>query len=355
MKQEESLKEQGVKEDYEKVWETAYEQCKEIIDQGETDLSRIVTRIRKQYRFKNTSESLRKKYIEDETSRKKTGYIVDRQLLSFYSINTKYQPLMLEPLKIVPIIDSCPEGVERIIELGSGWGRNLFKVWLNGGPKDATYLALDITKTGAKIADTITTATKNIDLRTHYFDYNNPDFSFLTDYKKTVVFTNHSIEQIPFVKKELFEKILEIPGFLRCIHFEPVGFQIPGDSWLAVPRDISIMSRVDKLCANYAESSNLNRNFYKTLRELEVNAKVLVRTVRKHYYSGRLENASSLIIWDNPNEDLSSDEIDRNLLVRDDLHPFEVEAGKSNDLKQYPAKQLAKELALRVGKKIFHS
>ncbi len=165
----------GKRSDYEVVWETTWEQCQKILAEGENDLSRLVMRVRNQYRVDNSDPNLAKKYWNDEENRKKTGYIFDRKLVRFDSMSTRFQPTMLEPLKLMPIIESCGEDVERIIELGSGWGRNLFKVWLNGGARNAEYWALDITETGAKIANAVAQASGKINLITHNFDFNFPD------------------------------------------------------------------------------------------------------------------------------------------------------------------------------------
>jgi hypothetical protein len=59
------------------------------------------------------------------------------------------------------------------------------------------------------------------------------------------------------------------------------------------------MKEIDENCSTYAKSKKLNKNLYSTLVEFEKKGLVDIRTVRKHYYSGRLKNAITLIVWDN--------------------------------------------------------
>jgi len=84
-------------------------------------------RVRSQYRFNNSDPNLAKKYRIDEENTKKTGYLFDRKRVRFDSMSTRFQPTMLEPLKLMLIIESCGEDIERIIELGSGWGEKFIQ------------------------------------------------------------------------------------------------------------------------------------------------------------------------------------------------------------------------------------
>src|SRR5271166_3312449 len=46
------------------------------------------------------------------------------------------------------VIAASRNDTQAIIDLGCGWGRSLFEVWLRGGPREATYHALEFTRAG---------------------------------------------------------------------------------------------------------------------------------------------------------------------------------------------------------------
>ncbi len=62
-------------------------------------------------------------------------------------------------------------------------------------------------------------------IHVEYFDYMNPDLSFLPNKKNYLFFTFHSIEQIPELKRAVIDEILTISGNCFCLHAEPVGWQ----------------------------------------------------------------------------------------------------------------------------------
>lgn len=97
------------------------------------------------------------------------------------------------------------------------------------------------------------------------------------------------------------------------------------------------MKEIDGNCSAYAKSTGLNQNLYSTLIEFEKKGLVDIRTVRKHYYSGRLKNAITLIIWDNA------------AIVRE-LRPLDVMMEERDDLslKSEPRSRLLKLEKFRV-------
>ena len=52
-------------------------------------------------------------------------------------------------------------------------------------------------------------------IHVEYFDYNNPDLSFLPKDKNYLFFTFHSIEQIPGLERAVIDEILTVSGNLK--------------------------------------------------------------------------------------------------------------------------------------------
>ncbi|MCB0419285.1 MAG: class I SAM-dependent methyltransferase, partial [Bdellovibrionales bacterium] len=203
----------------------------------------------------------------------------------------------IEALKMRTLME-LTRGAERIVELGAGWGKNLFKLWLYGAPLDAEYHALELTPEARNLAKRVAqSAAPKMPFFTHAFDYYRPDFSMFAEAKPTVVFSHHSLEQIPSVGERLFEAIKGIPGLIRVVHLEPVGFQVPGATWLENVRP-DRMEYIDSLNRAFATKRDQNLNLYPILRSMELEGSIRLTRVRKHFCSILLKNATTLLVWE---------------------------------------------------------
>ncbi len=137
-----------------------------------------------------------------------------------------------------------------------------------------------------------------MDIRPRYFNYYAPDFSFLTEPKPTLVYTHHSLEQMPEIGRNFFEAMLTIPGFRRCVHVEPVGFQLPGLDFLDPPATEEQMRRIDEANRKFTEKRNQNTNLWSILTGMEAEGLIRIVKTRKYFCSTILENATTLIIWE---------------------------------------------------------
>lgn len=195
-----------------------------------------------------------------------------------------------------------PHGTERIIEMGSGWGAIIASLWLTGAPRDAKYYALEFTEGGRELSKLLGLAEPNFRLETREFNYHEPVFEDMEQPAKTVVFSIYSIEQITFIKDELIDHILTIPGFERCIHIEPVGWQIN-------PRSNS--ARIDRVCkalglrpldqasaaARRCWRHGKNRNLIETLRRYKDSGKIVIEKIETDFVSNDPLNPGTLVVW----------------------------------------------------------
>ena len=124
-------------------------------------------------------------------------------------------------------LDRHIEDIDCIVELGSGYGRNLFSIHdtLKHRFSIPKMHACELTESGRQVTKDLRQMDSEISLDIHSFDYFNPDFSFLDENSNVLLLTVHSIEQIPLLKSPIFEKLISKVRKCNCFHFEPVGWQ----------------------------------------------------------------------------------------------------------------------------------
>lgn len=126
---------------------------------------------------------------------------------------------------LIDLIDATGP-YDAIIELGCGYGRNLFEIFYGGGPKEAKYIGGEFTKSGVEIAQKL--AKKAPKMKTEFFHFNHlePKLPFKKPFKRAFVFTCHSIEQVMQINENWFDEVVKAGEFVRGAHLEPFGFQL---------------------------------------------------------------------------------------------------------------------------------
>ena len=126
---------------------------------------------------------------------------------------------------LIDLIDATGP-YDAIIELGCGYGRNLFEIFYGGGPREAKYIGGEFTKSGVEIAQKL--AKKAPKMKTEFFHFNHlePKLPFKKPFKRAFVFTCHSIEQVMQISENWFDEVVKAGEFVRGAHIEPFGFQL---------------------------------------------------------------------------------------------------------------------------------
>jgi len=196
----------------------------------------------------------------------------------------------------------CNADIERIIELGSGWGANLFHLWLSGAPCKATYVALEYTETGREVTRLLAGMEPRLALAVRPFDYHRPDLSEFRTGEKTIVFTSYSIEQITHLGDALFEELLAIPGLDRVVHVEPISWQLSAESelgplirWLSYLTPPGLSLEID--LHRRSRSSGYNRDLLPKLRHLERAGRICIERIEKNYIGPNPMNPATAIVW----------------------------------------------------------
>jgi hypothetical protein len=175
-------------------------------------------------------------------------------------------------------------GAEAIIELGSGWGFNLFHLWLNGGPRAARYFALEYTEAGRQCTERLAGLQRKLDITVMPFDYYAVNLDPLGRFSGRVfVFSCFSIDQIPQLSPAIFLALRKLANRVDGIHFEPAGWQMGGDC---------VGSSHD-----YAQRHDYNRNLWPLLNELQDDGLLRIEACFPNLFGQNAENSAAMLSW----------------------------------------------------------
>lgn len=160
------------------------------------------------------------------------------------------------------VIAACQENTQAIVDLGCGWGRSLFEVWLRGGPSSPTYYGFDLTRAGIDCVEALAQLEPAMKVCTAEFDFYHPDYSSLSrPLEHAVVFTVSSIQQLPAIETQTYNAILDIAKAIDCLHFEQIGWQMHPGKRTAADRE-------------YALRNDYNQNLWCVLSEMSSAGKI---------------------------------------------------------------------------------
>lgn len=170
---------------------------------------------------------------------------------------------------------------DTLIELGSGWGRNLFYLYTHS--LYGKGIGGELTTEGIDSANVIASHYQ-LPITFYKFDYNKPSKFFLSKMKGAAVLTQNSIEQIPNIKASTLLKIAQACPKVVC-HFEPVY------EHNANPTMFHLM------CRRYTEMNDYNRNLLSVLKQLEQKGYLQIIKEQQNVIGTTAFNPCSIIIW----------------------------------------------------------
>jgi len=186
------------------------------------------------------------------------------------------------------LLQALEPDVVNIVELGSGYGKNLFRLWLNGAPVQANYIGCEYTESGRACAEYLASLEPNVRFISQPYDYYSPTLTGFDGTAKTFAFSSYSIEQIPEVGISAFDELLSIKGLWKVVHIEPVGWQRP----MALG-ERRLMRDMEKS----ARSMNYNRNLLSVLESLERSGRIVVESVKHNFLAHRPNLPGTVITW----------------------------------------------------------
>jgi hypothetical protein len=261
------------RKDYESTWAGRLGEIEAVLGEGERSLPRVLNRIAR--------GSERKRGIGMEAFE---VVAFDRII----EVPGAGAMKAFRTLVVDAILDSCSPETESVIDLGSGWGEHLLTVWLEGGPRNATYYACEIAASGRRCTEVLAELEKQIRIQALSFDFENPSFERIPRGQREIVVTTvHSVEQVAEIPGTLFDRLFELAESVRGVHLEPVGWQL-----VAPERWSKIMQRHAARC----QRMNYNRNLWTLLSGLESEGRISIEAAVPNIY-GMEYNPASLITW----------------------------------------------------------
>jgi hypothetical protein len=199
--------------------------------------------------------------------------------------------LLWRDLVAYELLRAMGESTDAVVELGSGWSANIFNLWLRGAPRQATYVGAELTAAGRKAAASLAALRPTIRYVAAPFDWSNPDFDFIPSSSSHVlVYSCHSVEQVPELKAELMHRLLDRTAgakSVRGVFIEPVGWQFP--EFAQAP---DIVARTGEYCRR----QNYNVNLRQTLEALGDAKRIEVLTLDLFSFGTDI-NPSTVIHW----------------------------------------------------------
>ncbi|HVA12697.1 MAG TPA: hypothetical protein VNF99_05575 [Stellaceae bacterium] len=215
---------------YERAWGIRAEYLRGLIAAGERNIPRLLRRFEayeRKHRVKTTTDSVRFERTEWPKEMEIGPAGVPLLRPSSFRGNFALVPFHAADNIANFIVDYIDQAgpFDAVVELGCGFGRNLFDIFYGGGPEDARYYGGELTQSGVSIAREI--AALDPAMKAHFFpfDYLDPALA-VEPAERALVFTVHSIEQVCRIDPRLFAAIAGAARRVDCIHFEPFGFQL---------------------------------------------------------------------------------------------------------------------------------
>lgn len=176
---------------------------------------------------------------------------------------------------------------DAIVELGSGYGLNLFKLYDQGGPAGIPYYAGEYTQSGRELTVIFARVDRNAPVKPVYFNHRAPDLAFLGKARRVLIYSCHSIEQVAEIPADYFDVLARAAPEVLGVHFEPFGFQLGG----ADP--------VSNAHRAFIRDQNYNTNLIDCLKAAEGRGAVAVRHLAANVIAPQPENPTSIAIWEN--------------------------------------------------------
>lgn len=228
------------------------------------------------------------KWRDEETAKQlKFDFMVDgkSEKISLYDIANRRKQYISDK-----IYEQFTDETDVIIELGAGWGRNIFSLIMSE-KYDCEYISGEGTMSGTNTCQLISDRF-GLDVITVQHDFTDEDSSSVIDlikkkkFKNVLIFTSFSIEQIAYLRENFFDEFLELDlDSLRFVHIEPILNQI------RIYRGENIQPVLN----------DYNKNLYSMLRRLESEGKIKITEVNEYGFrigknAGR--SFGSLVTWE---------------------------------------------------------
>jgi hypothetical protein len=172
---------------------------------------------------------------------------------------------------------------ERLVEIGSGAGRNLFAL-AHAGRWQKLH-GVEISTTGREVTSKVATHFGIDNVETSHIDLLNPDSDGFRELRDATAFSFYCLEQLPAYTKTVMLNLLSA-GIRRVVHIEPT------------PELFSRVSPRDLATVTYIWRQNYQRSLVETARALEKEGRINVIEVRRLNFAPTCRNDPTLVVWE---------------------------------------------------------
>jgi hypothetical protein len=259
-----------VKATYEAWWSATRDAVDGEIAAGETELSRLMHRA-----FART--------VGARPKTEQTSIIFHREAPAPYLAGHR---IARDWIADTVIEHAVRTGADALIETGSGWGYNLFNIWLRGGPQLPCH-AFEYTQAGRETCMRLRDAAwAGPQVEVHAFDYYAADLSAVAGrYRRPLIYTSHSIEQIGVLPQSCIDAFLGAADEVTVLHFEPVSWQFAPDE------------EASRSVLKHCQRSGYNTNLWPLLQANAADGRLVIEETEANVMAPKLTNSSSLIRW----------------------------------------------------------
>jgi hypothetical protein len=257
---------------YDEIFKGVQDAAKRLIAGGETDLARVVGGIE------------RDGLPETDVTFTRYGHVIGDQIHRITTIS----PLVMTSLHRLLIKDwlirSIPADCDQIIELGGGWGSNLFHLWLGGGPQ-AEYISLEPSRVGREISETLAALAPKMRFRALDVDIVDMDFATYATGRKVFVLSCYTLALVRELPGDIFRRLLQPAGVIGGVLVEP-------GAWQAQPT-----SAINDRARAYANRHGRNENMFQLLESAHAERILRVTDVMPNYHAPNPAEPLSVIRW----------------------------------------------------------
>ena len=175
---------------------------------------------------------------------------------------------------------------DAVIELGCGFGRNLFRLRAAGLPRGVRYFGGELSESALALGRRLAALDASLSIAFFRFDHLAPDLAPLGSIERALVFTCHSLEQVTEIPQSFFAAIAGCARRVTCAHLEPFGFQVRA---MTVPQQDQ---------RRFIEERGWNRNLHAAAEQAE-RAGIIKRTFLAPdvFLSTDAVSPTSLLVW----------------------------------------------------------
>jgi hypothetical protein len=136
-------------------------------------------------------------------------------------------------LNVGRMLADLAEGADLIAEIGSGYGRQLFNIWLAGGATPKTrFIGFEPNEAGRQTGERLAALVPAMTVSFRPGDFATADLSDLAGAGRVLLFTHFSVMFPESFPADFFHRVQALGGEILLVFVEPLGWQMDRENTL---------------------------------------------------------------------------------------------------------------------------